>query len=87
MVSDLDKLAITLAAHGLEAELVIPAGGDLPHLAVRVATIPLLTCRVYAQADWFFWPTAERIAARDDVLAAAATIAQYVGADDGAPDA
>jgi anti-sigma regulatory factor (Ser/Thr protein kinase) len=84
---DLDKLAIALAAYDLEAQLEIRAGDDLPYLAVHVAAVPLLTCRVYAQADWFFWPHAERIAARDDVPAAAITISRYLGAGDGVPDA
>lgn len=87
VMADLDKLAIALDAHEIEAQLVIPAEEAVPHLVVQMAAPPLLTCRVYAQADWFFWPTAQRIAARDEVSAAAITIARYLGANDGAPDA
>jgi hypothetical protein len=38
--------------------------------------------RIYAQTDWFFWPYAERIAACDDLAAAADAIVRTV-LDDG----
>jgi anti-sigma regulatory factor (Ser/Thr protein kinase) len=81
VLADLDTLATELAAHGVEARLVIPGGNHSPHLVVHSAG---LTDRVYAQADWFFWPTSERIAARDDVQTAFVTIIRFFNGQSGA---
>lgn len=82
---DLRKLAGTLGLHGLAAELMTPAG-QVPHLAVRVADRPEFGVNVYAQADWYFLPTADRLALRDDEDRAAEAIARYLGVCDGTGD-
>ncbi|MGH3158816.1 MAG: ATP-binding protein [Streptosporangiaceae bacterium] len=69
------ELAVALAARGLGADIASRAD-RLPYLAVYAPDTPELTERVYPQADWWFWPTAERIAASDDVGTAADVIAQ-----------
>ncbi len=84
--AELEKLAAELAARGLWAQLITPPG-RLPHLEVCDIGKPMPPERVYAQADWYFWPTAERIAACDDVMTAARTIARVLRADGGAPGA
>jgi serine/threonine-protein kinase RsbW len=82
---DLRKLARALDSHGLAAELMTPAG-QVPHLAVHVADRPELAVAIYAQADWFFLPTADRLALRDEEARAAEAIARYLGVCDGAGD-
>jgi hypothetical protein len=72
--AELGKLAAALTAHGLQAQLVTPPGGP-PHIEVLDPGQLKPPERVYAQADWFFWPTADRIAACDDITTATATIA------------
>lgn len=84
MLADLDTLATELAAHGVEAHLIVPGGNHSPHLVVRSAAAGL-TERVYAQADWFFWPTSERIAARDDVQTAVVTLIRVFNGQSRAP--
>ena len=76
---ELDKLAAALTACGLHAQLVTPKD-RLPYLNVCDPKTPGLTERVYSQADWYFWPTAERIAACDDITTAASTIARALRA-------
>ena len=79
---DLRKLAGALDPLGLAAELLIPAGQG-PRLAVHVAGRPGFAVNVYAQADWYLLPTAERLALREDESRAAAAIARYLGVDGG----
>jgi hypothetical protein len=85
-LAELDTLAAELGARGLTVRLVTPEG-RLPHLAVHLPAVPALAERIYAQADWHFWPYAERIAACDDVMTAADTIVRVLRAAGGAPDA
>jgi serine/threonine-protein kinase RsbW len=85
--ADLEKLAAELTGRELTgreltgreltAHLLIRAG-RLPCLAVGHAAAKGPPQRIYAQADWFFWPTAERVAARDDIATAADAIVQAV---------
>jgi serine/threonine-protein kinase RsbW len=77
MTGELDKLAAALTACGLQAQLVTPKD-RLPYLNVCDTKTPGLTERVYSQADWYFWPTAERIAACDDITTAADTITRIL---------
>lgn len=81
-ITDLEKLAAELSLHGLQARLVAPPD-KLPYLEIHTPPSPAAPERVYAQADWYFWPTAERIAARDDRATAAHTIARTVRPQDG----
>jgi serine/threonine-protein kinase RsbW len=78
-ITDLEKLAAELSVHGLRTRLVAPPD-KLAYLEVCAPPSPAAPERVYAQADWYFWPTAERIAARDDHPTAARTIAQALRA-------
>ena len=84
--ADLETLAAELTAQGLRAQLITPPG-RLPRLEICHPGAPLPQESVYAQADWYFWPTAERIAACDDVTTAARTITQALRTDGGAPGA
>jgi hypothetical protein len=78
-LADLEKLGRELRASGLQARLVTPEG-RLPYLAVHAPDAPASAERVYAQADSYFWPHAERIAACDDVTSAVDTIARMLRA-------
>lgn len=72
--AELEKLAAELTARGLTAHLVIRPD-RLTCLAVSHGRASGPPQRIYAQADWFFWPYAERIAACDDLTPAADAIA------------
>jgi methylmalonyl-CoA mutase cobalamin-binding subunit len=85
-VAELEALADALRRSGLSVRLVIGAGW-LPYLDVRAAGHTAAARRAYAQAGWFFWPHAERIAGCDDLAAAVATIARSLGADGADPGA
>jgi hypothetical protein len=74
---DLERLAAELGQHGLCAELCVPPG-KLPYLHVSNPQASLLSERVYAQADSFWYSWAQRIAGCDDVAAAAATIGRVL---------
>ncbi len=80
--AELETLAAELTGRGLRAKLITPQG-RLPHLEICGLGKPMPPQRVYAQADWYFWPTAERIAASDDVTTAARTIARVLRTDGG----
>jgi hypothetical protein len=77
-LADLDSLATELAKRGLLAELRTP-GDKLPYLDVTNPGISVLTERVYAQADayWFGW--AEKIGDCDDVIQVADKLAHVLG--------
>jgi hypothetical protein len=75
--ADLEKLATELAAHGFQAHLRTPPG-RLPFLDVSNPRAAILTERVYAQADSFWWSWAERIAGCDEPATAAAILARVL---------
>lgn len=77
VLDDLDKLAAALTERGYLAQVCTPAG-RLPFLHARNSQVSALSERIFAQADNFFWPWAEPIAARDQVTEAAATIARVL---------
>jgi serine/threonine-protein kinase RsbW len=78
--AELEKLSAELTHIGLTAHLVVRAD-RLPYLAVTNGRTSAPPQRIYAQADWFFWPTAERFAACDDLTAAAGAVACALQAD------
>jgi serine/threonine-protein kinase RsbW len=78
--AELEKLAAELTTRGLTAHLVIRTD-RLPCLAVTGGMASGPPQRIYAQADWFFWPYAERIAACDDLTGAADAIARALHTD------
>lgn len=80
--ADLEKLAGELAARGYQAHLRTPAG-RLPFLDVSNPRAAILTERVYAQADSFWWSWAERIAGCDEVATAAGILARVLRTVDG----
>ena len=80
--ADLEKLAIALAALGYRALLRTPAG-RLPFLDVSNPRAAVLTERVYAQADSFWWSWAERIAGCDEPATAAGILARVLRTVDG----
>jgi hypothetical protein len=73
----LEKLAVELGARGFETRLLAPEGWR-PSLAVRNLIAPMLSETVLAQADWFWWPWADRISPVADVPAAADRIARVL---------
>lgn len=74
---DLESLAAALSQHGLRAELCLPPG-KLPYLHVSNPEVSVLSERVYAQADSFWFSWAERIAGCDDIPAAAAALSRVL---------
>jgi anti-sigma regulatory factor (Ser/Thr protein kinase) len=85
-LADLQALAGELTARGLSAQLTTP-DGRLPHLSAQAPEAPVLAERIYAQAGWFFWPAAERIATCDDLAGAAEAIIAVVRPSSGVSDA
>jgi hypothetical protein len=79
--ADLDKLAAELNARGLQSALHTPAG-RLPYLQVTNPAATVLSEKVLAQADSFWWPWAERIAGCDDVAEAATILARVLRTTD-----
>jgi hypothetical protein len=75
--ADLEKLAAELITRGYNANLRTPPG-RLPFLDVSNPQATVLSERVYAQADSFWWSWAERIAGCDDVTTAADTLARVL---------
>jgi hypothetical protein len=69
-ISDLDRLAVELAARGFRAVVQAPAG-QLPCLAVTNPEVGVLTEKVYVQGSSYWWSWAEPIAGREDVAGAA----------------
>ncbi len=81
----LEILAAVLAARGLAARLVTPPG-RVPSLHVRNPAAATQAEDVYAGTGkdgvcWFWWPWAERIAASDDLAAAASVIERVLTAN------
>ncbi|MGA3153712.1 MAG: hypothetical protein ACLPN6_24720 [Streptosporangiaceae bacterium] len=83
-IDRLESLAAVLAARGFAARLVTPPG-RVPSLHVVNPAATALAEDVYAGVGqdgqcWFWWPWAERIAAGDDLAAAAAMIERVLAA-------
>jgi hypothetical protein len=83
----LDQLGAALAARGMTASLVTPAG-RVPSLRVVNPAAPALAGDVYAGCCedgswWFWWSWAERIAAASHLDQAAARIAHVLAASPG----
>jgi len=82
----LDRLAHTLAGHGLQVSLLAPPG-RVPSLHVVNPAVLALAEDIYAGCCedgrwWFWWSWAERIAADDDLESAAARIEHVLAAPD-----
>jgi hypothetical protein len=80
----LDRLAHTLAGHGLQVSLQAPAG-RVPSLHVVNPAVLALAEDIYAGCCedgrwWFWWSWAERIAADDDLENAAEGIEHVLAA-------
>ena len=73
----LEKLAAELTARGYETRLIAPDGRP-PWLAVINPAATMLAETVMADAEWFWWPWADRIAPAADVAAAADAIARVL---------
>jgi hypothetical protein len=85
-LADLQRLAPELAALGYTTRL-LTAPGRLPCLEVRNPRASLLTERVYAQADSYWYSWGEHIAGCDQPAAAAAILARVLRtADPAVPD-
>jgi uncharacterized ParB-like nuclease family protein len=76
---ELEKLAPALIARGLKADMRTPEG-KLPYLDVRNPRVQVLTEKVYAQADAFWFGWAQRIAGCDEIAKAADTVARVLDA-------
>jgi hypothetical protein len=77
-LADLDLLAAQLVARGLSAKLRTPEG-RLPYLDVTNPGVSVLTERVYAQADAYWYGWAEQIADCADAAKAADRLAHGLG--------
>jgi hypothetical protein len=75
----LEKLAAELGARGYDVTLIVAAGRRAA-LAVRNPAAPMLTEDILADAEWFWWPWADRIAAVTEVAAAAEQVARVLAA-------
>ena len=73
----LEKLAAELGTRGYEVSIII-AEGRRPTLAVRNPAAPMLSETVLADAEWSWWPWADRIALAADVPAAAESVARVL---------
>ena len=71
--TDLEKLAAELRPHGCKT-ILTASENRLPYLDVFNPQAPLLSGRIYASADNFWWSHAEPIASRDNIPAAARAI-------------
>lgn len=80
--ADLERLAAELTARGYQADLRIPQG-RLPYLDVRNPRASVLSEKVYAQADSFWFSWAERISGCDEVTTAAGILARVLRTVDG----
>jgi hypothetical protein len=79
--ADLGKLAAELIPRGYQATL-IAAAGRLPCLEVRNPHASVLTERVYAQDDSYWWSWAERITGCDQPATAADALARVLRTTD-----
>jgi hypothetical protein len=79
----LEALAGVFGRDGWVTVLTSHGPGHTPRLHVANRSVPALASDVYAEAGWFWWPHAERIARAGCPGQAAAVIAQTLGA--GAP--
>jgi hypothetical protein len=78
-LADLEKLVPELIARDLQADMQTPAG-KLSYLEVRNPHVQVLTEKVYAQADAYWFAHAERIAGCDEVTKAADILARILHA-------
>jgi hypothetical protein len=80
-IDDLERLAAELTARGLHAAVQTPQG-RLPYLDVTNPQASVLTERVFAQADsyWFSW--CERITGCDQTAGAADILARVLRTTD-----
>jgi hypothetical protein len=67
-----DEWVTVLTARGL---------GHTPRLHVINRRLPALASDVYAEAGWYWWPHAERIARTGNLGQAAAAVAYVLGTD------
>lgn len=72
--ADLEDLGAELSALGCKT-ILTSGEGRQPRLDVLNPLAPTICQHVHAQADYFFWPTAEPIAPRTAIPSAASRIA------------
>ena len=75
--TQLERLAAALTARNYHAEVQVLAGG-FPYLDVRNPAASVLTERVYAQDDSYWWSWAECISGCDQPAAAADMLARVL---------
>jgi hypothetical protein len=76
--ADLEALGTALSALG--GKTILTTGeGRQPRLDVVNPRARSISRRIHAQADYFWWPTAEPIALRAEIPAAATLIAAALG--------
>lgn len=81
MHDHLEKLAEALNKHGLPAIVLTPPGRR-PCVQAKSPQSSMLREDVYAEAGWFWWSWADRLAPVTDVESAARKITQVLGAVD-----
>lgn len=77
----LERLAAALGTRGYQSHLVTT--DSAPWLAVRNPQAAMLSEKVTARADWFWWPWADRIAPTVEVDQAANRVARVLRTDSG----
>jgi hypothetical protein len=76
-VTALEKLAAELHSRGYEARITTPDGRQ-PRLTVTNPAAVILAETVLADAGWYWWPWADRIAAMAEVSTAADVITRVL---------
>jgi hypothetical protein len=76
----LEKLAAELTARGYRTP-ALSAHGRPPSLTVANPAASMLTETVMAEAGWFWWPWADRIAPVSEVAVAAERVARVLRAE------
>jgi hypothetical protein len=71
--AELEKLAAELDGQAYAVSLVT-GGGRRPHLVITNRKALQLTENIYCAEGWFWWSWAERIAAVENLAAAAAAV-------------
>jgi hypothetical protein len=77
----LERLGAELGARGYQAHLITAHTGAAPWLAVCNPQASMLSEKVMAQAGWFLWPWADRIAPTAEVDQAADRVAWVLRAN------
>jgi hypothetical protein len=82
----LEALAAKLGRDQWVTVLTVRGPGHTPRLHIINRSVPDLASDVYAEADWYWWPHAERIARTADPATAAGIMAQALSPSADTPE-